>query len=568
MSTTVVVGNQNAAGIDRDSASFPLTQWGGRFLDDEEHQQQGPLPVLESEYEVLKEEVRKMVTAEDDGKPSAIAQKLRVIDAVQRLGIGYHFEKEIEEALEKVHALGDELFVIIHDHDDNTTTDDLYNVSLRFRLLRQQGLRVSPDGFRNLKDGEGNFKGWLASDEQGLLSLYEAAHVAIHGEGILDEALSFATKTLKSILPKLSPSFHKQVKFALGLPSWKCVPRSLTRNYIDFYSEDVSHNHKLLRFAKLDFNLLQKLHRQELHEISEWWKSLNVTTNFPHARDRVVECYYWIYAVYFEPKYQLARVMCTKIISMLSLLDDTCDNFATFEEVKMLTEAIESFHVSALEALPETMKNLYRIIIDLYDEIEMELAKTGPTFAVDYAKEELKKICRAHLAEVQWRTKDHVPTLEEYKIDAYVTSGFPILCTSAFVGMGVEIATREAFEWVTNEPKMVRAASVISRIQNDIVSHKWERERSHAASAIECYMKEHGASEEEAIEFCWEEISRAWKDIAEECQKPTPLPVALTDRVLNFARSISVIYENGDGYTHSHLLKAHIASLFADPVPL
>ncbi|CAL1358034.1 unnamed protein product [Linum trigynum] len=562
--TTTVVGNQNAAGgIDRDSASFPLTQWGDRFLDQVDQQIRSPL-LVETEYDVLKEEVRKMVTAaEDDNQLPAIVEKLRVIDAVQRLGVGYLFEKEIEEALEKVHALGDEPFTI----EDNTTAH-LYNAALRFRLLRQQGLPVSSDGFRKLKDSEGRFKEWLASDEQGLLSLYEAAHVAVHGEGILDEALSFATKTLKSILPQLDTSFQKQVKFALGLPSWKCVPRSLTRNYIDFYSEDASHNHKLLRFAKLDFNLLQKLHRQELHDISEWWKNLNVTTNFPHARDRVVECYYWIYAVYFEPKYQLARVMCTKIISMLSLLDDTCDNFATVEEVKMLTEAIESFHVRALETLPETMKNLFRIIIDLYDEIEIELAKTGPTFAVDYAKDELKKICRAHLAEVQWRTKDHVPTLEEYKIDAYVTSGFPILCTSALVGMGADIATIQAFEWVTNEPKMVRAASVISRIQNDIVSHKWERERSHAASAIECYMKEHESSSEEAVEFCWEEISRAWKDIAEECQKPTPLPVALTDRVLNFARSISVIYENGDGYTHSHLLKAHIASLFADPVPL
>ncbi|CAI0456059.1 unnamed protein product [Linum tenue] len=81
-------------------------------------------------------------------------------------------------------------------------------------------------------------------------------------------------------------------------------------------------------------------------------------------------------------------------------------------------------------------------------------------------------------------------------------------------------------------------------------------------------MNEHGVSEVEAVKFCWEEISRAWKDIAEECQKPTPLPVTLTERVLNFARSINVIYENGDGYTHSHLLKEHIDSLLADPVPL
>ncbi|CAI0454325.1 unnamed protein product [Linum tenue] len=35
------------------------------------------------------------------------------------------------------------------------------------------------------------------------------------------------------------------------------------------------------------------------------------------------------------------------------------------------------------------MKNMYRLIINVYDEIETKLAETGPTFAVDYAKEEV-----------------------------------------------------------------------------------------------------------------------------------------------------------------------------------
>ncbi|CAI0454326.1 unnamed protein product [Linum tenue] len=182
---------------------------------------------------------------------------------------------------------------------------------------------------------------------------------------------------------------------------------------------------------------------------------------------------------------------------------------------------------------------------------------------------QLKKLCRSHLTEIQWRSKGNAPTLEEYKAFAYITSCCPILCTSAFVGMGAEIATREAFEWVINESnKMVRAGSIIFRLQNDIVSHKFERNRKHAASAVECYVKEHMASEDEAVEFLWTEISKAWKDIAEACQKPTPLLVALTDRVLNFARSISVIYEKEDGYTNSYLLKAHLSSLFVDLIPL
>ncbi|CAN1831074.1 Alpha-copaene synthase [Linum perenne] len=450
--------------------------------------------------------------------------KLCLIDVVQRLGIGYLFEIEIEQQLEKLHGLGYEF--VFHNLD-------LYHSALWFRLLRQQGLFVSSDGFKKFKDDNGKFSESLASDEQGLLSLYEAAHMAVH--------------------------------------VWKCTPRTLARNYIGFYSEseDNTIDKELLRFAKLDFNKLQKLHQQELREITEWWESLQVTTKFEYARDRVVESYYWIYALYFEPKYHLPRMILTKILSMLSLLDDTYDNFGTYQEVELLTEAIQRLDMSSLEALPMTMKNMYKVIIDLYDEIEMELARTGPsTFAVDYAKEELKKLCRSYLAEIRWRANGHVPTFDEYKKNAYITSAYSLLCTSAFIGMGSEIATREAFEWVTNEPKMIRAACVISRLQNDIVSHKFEQKRKHIASAVECYMKEHKASEEEAYKFLWDEICNGWKDIIECCQKPTQVPVALTDRVLNFTRFISVVYEKGDGYTNPQLLKSQIASLFVDPVAL
>ncbi|CAN1810316.1 Alpha-copaene synthase [Linum perenne] len=354
-----------------------------------------------------------------------------------------------------------------------------------------------------------------------------------------------------------------------NLPLWKCAPRTLTRNYIDFYSEDnATVDGKLLRFAKLDFNMLQKFHQQELREITEWWGNLEVEIKFPYARDRVVECYYWMHAVYFEPKYHLARMLVTKMISTLSLLDDTFDSFATYEEVEVLTQAIQRFDTSSLESLPDTMKNIYQVLIDLYDELEAELAKIGSTFGVDYAKEELKKLCRCYLAEIKWRTQDHVPTVEEHKKAAYVTSGTPIIIVGAFLGMEQELATREAYEWVSNNPKIVEAASLIGRLHNDLVSFKFERNRKHVATSVDCYMKEHNVSEEEAIEFIREEISKAWKDIAESCQKPTPVPVALMDRVLNFARSINVIYENGDGYTNSHLMKSEIASLFVDPVPL
>ncbi|CAI0375606.1 unnamed protein product [Linum tenue] len=554
--------------VDRVSpATFPSTVWGHGFLDKVDLSLQAKQK--HPKYEVLKEEVRKMVKyeAESGNDEAMIADKLRVIDAIQRLGIGYHFETEIEEALEKVHELGEDSTFINIDEEGT----DLYHKALRFRLLRQQGFRVSQDGFGKLKNSEGKFKEWLVRDEQGLLSLYEAAHIAFNGEEKLDEALDFTTKTLKSMLQhdKINPSSHKQIDFALRIPAWKCVPRSLARHSIDnFYFEDSVQNQKLLKFAKLDFNMVQKIHQEELYELSEWWNCLDVPSNFPYARDRLVECYYWLICMYFEPKYRFARIIATKILAVLSILDDTYDNLATYEEARTLTEAIERMDVCALQGLPDRMKNIYDVLFILYDEIEREIEKIGPTFAMDYNREELKKFSRAYLGEVRWRTEGRVPTLEEYMTEGFVTSGMAIVTACAFIGMGAEIANREAFEWLAMDSKMMRAGSVIVRLQNDILSHKFEQERSHAPSSVECYMKEYGVSEEEAVECLWKMISNNWKDIAEVYQRPTPLPVVLLDRFLHLTRSVNLFYDADDRYTNSHLLKDHLASLFINPVPL
>ena len=82
------------------------------------------------EVEELKEKVRRELLA----SAGHLSQLLGLIDALQRLGVAYNFEGEIEEALEHIYATY---------NDNNDVDDDLYNVSLRFRLLRQQGFKIS-----------------------------------------------------------------------------------------------------------------------------------------------------------------------------------------------------------------------------------------------------------------------------------------------------------------------------------------------------------------------------------------------------------------------------------------
>jgi hypothetical protein len=104
-------------------------------------------------------------------------------------------------------------------------------------------------------------------------SLYEAAQLRIHGEVILDEALDFTYTHLNSLIitndQLISPFLGTQIRRCLKTPLHKGLPRLETRCYISSLSEEPSYNKVLLNFAKLDFNMMQKMYQKELGSITK-----------------------------------------------------------------------------------------------------------------------------------------------------------------------------------------------------------------------------------------------------------------------------------------------------------
>ncbi|KAM3696545.1 hypothetical protein ACB098_06G048200 [Castanea mollissima] len=546
--------SQNAKSeVVRRTANFHPSIWGDHFINNTSEDKDIHLRKV-SEVEELKDEVRNKIFA----STSHLSQQLGLIDALQRLGVAYHFEREIQKALEHIYAT----------FNDKNDVDDLYKVSLSFRLLRQEGFKVSCDVFNKFKDEDGQFKESLTNNVEAMLAFYEATHLRVHGEDILDEALEFTATHLKSIASLIGNPLAAQITRALKQPLHKGIPRLEARRYISIYEQDASHNKVLLKLSILDFNLVQSLHKEELRYITRWWKDLDFATKLPFARDRVVECYFWIVAVYFEPQYSLARKILTKVISMTSILDDIYDVYGTLEELEPFTEAIERWDISCIDQLPEYMQICYRALFDVFEAIENELAKKERSYRVTYAKDAMKRLVRAYFDEAKWFHQNYIPTMEEYMHVALKTSGYPMLTAISFLGMD-DIVTKEAFDWIFSNPKIITASSVIGRLMDDMKSHKFEQERGHAASAVECYMKQHGVSEQVVHDEFSRQVTNAWKDINEECIRPTVVPMPLLMRVLNLARVIDVIYKEGDGYTHvGKEMKDNVASVLIDPIPL
>ncbi|XP_031101988.1 (-)-germacrene D synthase-like [Ipomoea triloba] len=530
--------NGNSSG--RRSVTYHPTVWGDYFLAYDSKLTEID-PSEEREVQQLKEEVRKLLIA----APLASLEKLELVDKIQRLGVDYHFENEIEASIQ-----------YIFDNYDNCNKGDgennLYVVALRFRLLRQEGHHISCGVFEKFLDKDGKFKDSLTKDVEGMLSLYEASYLGLPGETTLDEALTFTTGHLESMLPSLNKFEAAQVTHALKLPIRRTLPRVGAKEYMQIYQQDQTHNKVLLRFAKLDFNLLQKVHQRELSGITKWWKDLDVPKTLPFARDRLAECYFWILGVYFEPQYHFSRRITTQIICIWSVLDDLYDVYGTKDELQLFTNAIQRFETSASDEVPQYLKKIYLAILDITTEMEEVMAKENKLFHVSYAIGEMKKQIRTYYQEFMWFYTKHVPPFEEYLKVSLVSSCYMMIATTCLVGMG-DIITKEVLDWVTSEPLAVKATCSICRLMDDMIGHEFEQERGHVASAVECYMKGYNVSKEEAYVGIEKLISRAWKDINQECLHPLPVPMKVLLRVLNLARAIFLIYKDNDIYTFSQV---------------
>ncbi|KAI4356604.1 hypothetical protein L6164_000615 [Bauhinia variegata] len=520
------------------SADYHPSIWGDYFLQYASQSMEVDQD-LAKQINLLKEEGRKKLIPASE-QP---IEKLKLIDSIQRLGVFYHFEREIDEVLQHVHKN------FVHD-GIITLNEDLHSLALIFRLLRQQGYRISSDVFNKFKDAQGKFSRRLTEDIEGILSLYEATHLRVHGEDTLEEALAFTSAHLESMASQLSPSLAAKVKHSLMWPLRKSLSRLEAWHYISAYQEDPSHDEILLTLAKIDFNALQKMHQIELGILTKWWKDLDFATKLPFARDRMVECYFWILGVYFEPYYSLGRRITTKVITLTSVLDDLYDVYGTLEELQLFTNAIDSWDISRMDFLPEYMRVCFQAVLDVYEEIGQEMTKEGRAFCVDYAKDKMKRQVQAYFAEAKWYNTNYTPILEEYLDIALTSSGYPLVTTISFVGMG-PIATEEVFQWLSSSPKIVRASSIVARLMDDVVSNDLEQKRGHVSSAVECYIKEHGVKRQDAIDELNKQVANAWKDVNEEFLDPTQVPKPLLMAVLNLTRVMEVLYRDGDCYTHS-----------------
>lgn len=67
-----------------------------------------------------------------------------------------------------------------------------------------------------------------------------------------------------------------------------------------------------------------------------------------YMRDRIVEAFLYAVGMFFEPRYSLGRNHATKLSMVVSVVDDTCDAYATLPEVISLHDAFQRYLCSLI----------------------------------------------------------------------------------------------------------------------------------------------------------------------------------------------------------------------------
>uniref|UniRef100_M4C949 Uncharacterized protein n=1 Tax=Brassica campestris TaxID=3711 RepID=M4C949_BRACM len=331
------------------------------------------------ERDLLKENVRKML---NDERTTHLEQ-LELIDDLQKLGVSYHFEREIDNILTFTYHKDRRNFV------EYDMEYDLHATALEFRLLRQHGFNVPEDVFDVFMENCGKFD---SHDINGLLSLYEASYLSTKSDTKLQKNVRvFATQQLKNFVDThgskdLASCDVEMVVQALDMPYHWRMGRLATRWYIDMYGKRLHKNPMLLEFSKLDFNIVQAVYQEELKYVSSWWRETGLANQLHFSRDRIVENYFWTTGQIQEPQFGNVRRIITKVNALLTTIDDIYDIYGTLEELQLFTAAFENWDVNRLDDLPEYMRLCFLVVYNEVNNIGCDILRNKDINVIPFLK--------------------------------------------------------------------------------------------------------------------------------------------------------------------------------------
>ncbi|KAF5773038.1 putative R-linalool synthase [Helianthus annuus] len=280
-----------------------------------------------------------------------------------------------------------------------------------------------------------------------ILNLYEASYHSFGDESVLDKARDLTKKYLEENLDEVNGSIAPLVSHALEVPLQWRVPRVEARWFIDLCEKRSDMNPVVIELAKLDFDMVQAVHIEDLKHASRWWRNTSWDKKLSFARDRLVECFLWTIGYSYVTGFSTGRREITKVNAIITTIDDVYDVYGTLDELEQFTDVISRWDINAIDELPQYMKILIMLAWTLQHNKQCRWAD----------------LCESYLREARWYHSGHTPTLNDYLNNACVTIGSPLTLMYMKILTSVT-STEEIVQWFEESKNIVNHTALIVRL--------------------------------------------------------------------------------------------------------
>ncbi|XP_055827027.1 alpha-farnesene synthase-like [Solanum dulcamara] len=483
-------------------------------------------------YQIEAKKLKEEVISCTFSKSYSPVALLELVDIIDKFGLSNYFQVQTKVALEKT---------IMHMKSCSSKEEDLYATALCFRILREHGYHASQDMTKKV------------SDIKTLFELLEGSYLSMDGENLLNDIRLFSTKNLSDVDTSFITNNKEYLSnslnyFPLAWSSrWYDVRRHITMSG----EQGNKTNPVLLNLAKLNFNIVQATHLKDLKDVIRWWINLDIVEDLFFTRDRIVECFFFAGGIASEPQHERIRKWVTKVFQLVLIIDDVFDIYGSLADAQQFTRAIDKWDPNEVQGLPECIQICFRALYDTVEDISAEVdhqQKGCAPSAFPCLKQGWLNFCKAMLVEAKWYNEGHIPTLEEYLNNGWISSTVPLLSDYVIYGLTNDKITNETLDSSKNFQEIIYHSSVIFRLSNDQGTSTAELERGDVASSIICYMQQENVSEEVAREHIESIILNSWKKINYHFNTLSISHREIAKHIINVARMGHVMYQFGDGF--------------------
>ncbi|KAJ4768065.1 Isopimaradiene synthase [Rhynchospora pubera] len=488
-------------------------------------------------------------------------ERLWAVDTLQRLGIDHHFKEEISETLDYIFYRGWTQDGIGHAGTTNLT--DIDDTSMALRLLRLQGYPTSADVLEIFKDEAGNPVTWPGGSSRAIsdtFNLYRCCQVAFPGEKILKEFKAFAGEYLQNRLRNkelldswsIKKSLHKEISRSLEVPWTMSLERLEAKEYIKYYGDkDIwigktlywmynVNDSRYLELAKLDYNRLLFLYKEELTSVQEWWRICGFEESFV-SKARPRETHFGISATLYEPEFSMSRVAYTKCNCLENLIRYLFDQHQSKQELALFCQAIEKWNTdpSVINSLPPVLKAIFMATYDALNQMALQINKLQGIDIFPYLHDLRVKQIEHYMKKRELKDDPQPQSFNDHVEQCKGDLGVVIRLLPPLFLLGEKVE-EYSIKWLNEQSVIQQHLACFLALFTDIQKHKSTKEKeTEATTAIDLWAKEKGCTKQEALSYVEAKMDEQLDGLVYEVLKPSYfLPRTCRRIILEHARII------------------------------